>query len=137
MLVPAVKQRASNNLIMRLEMPGREGAGAVLLLPMLRRQLAEPESCQAVSCLSPCFSLAPRRAAVRADGAGPAAACHRRAVRAGGTGACTDPKHVPSVSTAGKRCSAQGWVWAWLVHVVFPRVRMGGCARQLPGRGDS
>lgn len=36
-----------------------------------RPQLAEPESCQRVSCLSPCFSLAPRRAAVRADGAGP------------------------------------------------------------------
>lgn len=77
MLVPAVKQRAGNNLIMsRSCRPG--GAGAVLLLPTLHRQLAEPPSCQAVSCLSPCFSLAPRRAAVRADGAEP----HRRAGRA-------------------------------------------------------
>lgn len=77
----------SNNLIMRLEMPGeREGGGkgeggadAVLLLPACHRQLAEPASCQRVSCLSPCFSLAPRRAAVRADGAGLVSACRRRA----------------------------------------------------------
>lgn len=74
MLVPAAEQRARNNLIMRCR---AGGAGAVLLLPTLHRQLAEPETCQAVSCLSPCFSLAPRRAAVRADGAEP----HRRAAQ--------------------------------------------------------
>lgn len=70
MLVPAVKQQASNNLIMRLEMLGKgRGADAVLL----------PVSCQPVSCLSPCFSLAPCRAAAWADGAGSMSACHQRA----------------------------------------------------------
>lgn len=103
MLVPAVKQRASNNLIMRLEMP-EEGAGgiwgggadAVLLPPACHQQLVEPVSCQPVSCLSPCFSLAPCRAAAQADGAGPASACHRHA-RGGCQGA---PASAPLPATS-------------------------------------
>lgn len=135
MLVPAVKQRASNNLIMRLEMPGRGGgADAVLLLPAHHQQLVEPVSCQPVSCLSPCFSLAPRRAAAQADGVGPVSACRRYAGGVpGSTGFCTTPCHVPLVSAAGQRCSPQGWVGARLVHIVFPRFQTGGCAHQLPG----
>lgn len=110
MLMLTVKQQASNNLIMRLEMPGGRGADAILLPPAHHRQLAEPVSCQPVSCLSPCFSLAPRCAAVRADGAGPTSACRRRA---GGmlrsTGSCTLPHHTPSVPAAGQRWSPWGW----------------------------
>lgn len=70
MLVLAVKLRAGNNLIMRLEMPGGVAGGGGRCRPSAVRSLRS-QSCQRVSCLSPCFSLAPRRAAVRADGAGP------------------------------------------------------------------
>lgn len=109
MLVPAVKQQASNNLIMRLEMLGGRGADAILLPPAHHRQLEEPVSCQPVFCLSPCFSLAPRRAAEQADGAGPTSACRRHA---GGmlrsTGSCAVPHRVFSVPTEGQRWSSWG-----------------------------
>lgn len=96
MLVPAVKQRAGNNLIMRLEMPGGVAGVGGQMPSFCRPQLAEPESCQRVSCLSPCFSLAPRSAAVRADGAGPWPQA------AAGLGAHT-PAFLPSPLISGLR----------------------------------
>lgn len=94
MLVPAVKQRAGNNLIMRLEMPGRGGR----CRPSAAH--APPAACGArelSGCLLPLtLLLISSPPCCRAGRWGRAPPPCRP---------CTDPQHIPSVRPAARRCS--------------------------------